>query len=384
MVGTLLCAERFTLTSESEDILLAFSFRSNAESIPMRAAHTDCICVTPICFRLRFTSTLRDQQLSASVQRFVAQSVILFSALAVSSRIANAQATNVRLRIGLIVPASPSPLALSVARGARLGAAESKRTAALFGGDVQLYDIAASGQAALNVAAVQMLSRGKVHVLISAAAEDVDALSRFAEEHNLIFMNAASRRGSLRSACRRHTFHVEAPDVAYQNALALGRRQIAEPRGIPRTGAASDPVVLWSGALVRFGASQINARYRAMFNTDMDAGAWAGWIAVKIAAEAALRAGSAQPKSLITYLEASSTQFDGHKGWPLTFRRADHQLRQPLYIVAASGTARRGNASSIQDVPDIGQLSSGMQEPSTLLDRLNARPGNRACGWLPL
>jgi ABC-type branched-subunit amino acid transport system substrate-binding protein len=328
-------------------------------------------------------SLLRGHLLSSSVHRFVAQSVFLF---AISVPLfAYAQSPPVRLRIGLIVPANPSAPALSAARGVRLGAAESKQTAALFGGSVELYEATGSGAAGVNTAANQLLSQRKVQVLVAAAPEDVGIVSQFAELHKLAFMNVASRSTSLRSACRRYTFHVETPDVAYANAKALARGAAGAPATPSASAAMANPdsVMLWSSALERFGASQLNARYRTMFKAEMDAAAWAGWLAVKTVSEAGLRVRSADPQKLVGYLEAPSTQLDGHKGWPLTFRRADHQLRQPLYIVVASRDSRRTD-SAIRDVPDIRLLSSGTQSPAILLDRLLARRGSRACSWLQL
>jgi hypothetical protein len=54
----------------------------------------------------------------------------------------------------------------------------------------------------------------------------------------------------------------------------------------------------------------------------MDSLAWASWMAVKIAAEMALRA-----------MPLERLRFDGHKGEPLWFRPEDHVLKQPLYVV---------------------------------------------------
>ncbi len=51
--------------------------------------------------------------------------------------------------------------------------------------------------------------------------------------------------------------------------------------------------------------------------------AWASWMAVKIAAELALRA-----------MPLERLRFDGHKGERLWFRPGDHVLQQPLYVVA--------------------------------------------------
>ena len=296
------------------------------------------------------------------------------------------QSPIVRLRIGLVVPATASVQTLSTSQGVRLGAAESKQTAALFGGSVDLYEEVASGAAGANAAAAKLLAKRKVHVLIAAAAEDVATLSQFAELNRVAFMNIASRSASLRSACRRYTFHIETPATAYQNASALAATQAEKPT-TPRGSSALmnvDSVVLWSPLLERFGASQLNDRYRAMFNGRMDAAAWAGWIAVKTVSEAALRARSTDPQKILRYLEAPSTQFDGHKGWPLTFRRSDHQLRQPLYIVAAGKGSRSAGAPPIRDVPDVKLLSSGSNNPVSLLDKLLARPGSRGCSWLPL
>jgi hypothetical protein len=60
-------------------------------------------------------------------------------------------------------------------------------------------------------------------------------------------------------------------------------------------------------------------------------------VAVKILWESSLRARTVQPAALAAHLEAERTEFDGHKGWPLSCRPGDHQLRQPLYLEDAKG-----------------------------------------------
>src|SRR2546423_5128774 len=115
------------------------------------------------------------------------------------------------VRIGLITAdsANATPGAASVERGVRLGAAESKQTAALFGDNVDIYEADGAGAAA-GAAAARLLSARKVQVVIGASGADADALPKFAESHHLLFVNAASRSHALRAACRRYTFHVEA------------------------------------------------------------------------------------------------------------------------------------------------------------------------------
>jgi ABC-type branched-subunit amino acid transport system substrate-binding protein len=300
------------------------------------------------------------------------------------------------LRIGLVTPAaSREPFVASANRGTRLGAAEAKKTAALFGDDVQLFEMAGQGASAID-AAQKLLSGRHVQVLIGSSPADADALSRFAESHRMIFLNVASRSTALRAACRRYTFHVEGSDAMYANAESMyandasaGARNGRLPRAIPSArvgGARRDSALLWGSTLERFGASQINDRYRSMFHSAMDGPAWAGWAAVKIVSEAALRAHTAAPAMLVAYLEAPSSEFDGHKGWPLSFRRSDHQLRQPLYIVAAQGVAARQEI--LRDVPELratnGASSLADQnagDSDRILDALVDSPDARKCPW---
>lgn len=290
-----------------------------------------------------------------------------------------------RLRIGLVIPAGNANTreAASIASGVRLGAAESKQTATLFGDDVELFEMPGSGDAAVGAAA-KLLSERQVHVLIGAASNDVEALSRFAEAHHVVFFNAASRSQSLRNACRRYTFNVEATDATYTTASRMGGNPASSTAAANRTSLSrSDSVVLWDSSLQRFGASQINDRYRVMFHEGMDGGAWAGWAAVKIAAEAVLRSGSTSPAKLVEFLASPSAQFDGHKGWQLSFRRYDHQLRQPLYIVVtrvASGTRNR----PVRDVPELRAATNSSnggnaRGADTILDQLIGPDTPRAC-----
>jgi ABC-type branched-subunit amino acid transport system substrate-binding protein len=314
---------------------------------------------------------------------------------------ARAQPTRGALRIALITPGNPgeSTLSASAARGVRLGAAEAKQTANLFGNDVELYEMTTRTSA--TAAAMQLLSARQVQVLIASSADDVESLSRFAEAHHILLLNVASRAQAVRAACRRFTFHIEATNETYANASRFpgGRssRTITSARD-------PDSVLLWGPTLERYGASQINDRYRDKYGAGMDGSAWAGWAAVKFVAEAALRTRSTDPSRLLAYLEAPDAPFDGHKGWPLSFRRADHQLRQPLYASTATTLiASRGRSStegrpspgtSLREIPELrgsaspgtgstgatGVISKGPGSGSPL-DALISAPNSRACSW---
>ena len=251
------------------------------------------------------------------------------------------------LRVGLVSSSNPAVItASSIERGVRLGASEAKQTANLFGGDVLLFEAIGGGDPVR--AAQKLLSERKVEIVLGSLAQDADALSRFAESHRLIFVNVASRTSSLRASCHRYTFHVEASDSMYAIAARRAGRQSTF------TG---NTLVLWAPTLERYGASQINDRYRARYRLPMDAGAWAGWVAVKIAAEAALRARSSRADAILTYLESPAVNFDGHKGWPLSFRLVDHQLRQPLYVVSPPTAV--GARVAAREIPEVSAMADG-------------------------
>ena len=263
------------------------------------------------------------------------------------------------LRVGFVASANPSDsVATSILRGVRLGAAEARQTANLFGGDVLLFEETSAGDPLS--AANKLLARRQVQILIGSSATDAEALSRFAESRRLIFFNTASRAPALRDACRRYTFHIEASDAMYDNALKRG----AVPGEV-----GTERAVLWSPVLERYGASQVNDRYRAKYAAGMDGSAWAGWVAVKIASEAALRAHSAKADAILSYLESPATTFDGHKGWPLSFRSSDQQLRQPLYVLQRPG--QPADAMRERDVPELRELAtSNTASASRILETL--------------
>ncbi|MFL5557845.1 MAG: ABC transporter substrate-binding protein [Gemmatimonadaceae bacterium] len=314
------------------------------------------------------------------------RSTILAAALQIGVTLpsqAQQPATHNSLRIGLLTNRSANRATESAIRGVRLGAAEARQTSQLFGSDVELFE--AVGGTDATAAVQRLLSERGIQVLIGVSAQDLDALSRFAEANHVLLLNVASRSPALRAACRRYTFHIEASDAMYANAArTLTRSSVFA--ALSATPVRPDSVVLWAAGLQRYGASQINDRYRSRYHVLMDGAAWAGWIAVKIAAEASLRARSTEPAKLLAYLESSTTQFDGHKGWPLTFRLADHQLRQPLYAALPVRTAARERRETLQDVPELRDVAAAgtsgeSQSPNQTLDRLMAGRSASHCSW---
>jgi hypothetical protein len=96
-------------------------------------------------------------------------------------------------------------------------------------------------------------------------------------------------------------------------------------------------VVAWHPALERFGAAQLNERYRKRFGTDMDERAWAGWLSIKVLLDAALQTATSDRCTLERFFLSAAGRFDGHKGVPLFFDPQTRELVQPLYTARQSG-----------------------------------------------
>lgn len=226
----------------------------------------------------------------------------------------------------------------SLRDGALLGVEEAKHAATLFGGAVSITHLETNAVPPTDLAAVIAGGSGRrMSSLIGAGGPGP------------VIVNAASGDDALRGAsCSARLFHVTPSDAM---------RRDASP---------TDDVVAWDPALERFGADTLNQRFRSRFGRMMDEDAWCGWMAVKVLWESALRVRSAAPDRLSEFLSRDTTQFDGHKGRPLSFRRWDHQLRQPLYV-------RRGE--SLVEMP----AAAGEESSRDLLDRLGTRASQSSC-----
>jgi ABC-type branched-subunit amino acid transport system substrate-binding protein len=151
-----------------------------------------------------------------------------------------------------------------------------------------------------------------------------------------------------------------AVDAAATRAMAEGRRPdriagIGEAGlRLPAERAAGFWAVGWHYDLERFSARELNGRFRRRWNAPMSETSWAAWAALKLVGEAVVRAGASDGDALVAFME-SAPPFDGHKGEALTFRRWDHQLRQPLYV---AGPRKRedggGPLGPLAVVADVG------------------------------
>lgn len=212
------------------------------------------------------------------------------------------------LRIAFVLPPDTAAAAHAL-RGATLGAEEGMRTGALVGLHVDFARVSPADAGETRASAL----------VGGFAEEDCRALAAVAERTRTLFLSVGCEDTSPRAdQCGAMTFH------------------LAPPRGLADAG-----FTAWHGALVRYGAAQLNDRYRGRFGAEMDGAAWTGWFAVKLALEAALRARTVEPEGMRSFLESSRAQFDGHKGRALRFDVRTRRLWQPAY---------RASAGSVEEV----------------------------------
>ena len=169
-------------------------------------------------------------------------------------------------------------------------------------------------------------------------------------------------------------------DAGVARAIAEGRRPdriagVGEAGlRLPAERAAGLWAVGWHHELERFSARELNGRFRRRWNAPMTETSWAAWAALKLVGEAVVRAGAGDGAALAAFLE-SAPPFDGHKGEALTFRRWDHQLRQPLYVAGPRKREDIGGAlGPFAVVADVGGKN---------LDALGTAMADSRCRFAP-
>lgn len=236
----------------------------------------------------------------------------------------------IRVAAPLRIAVIPSRRSRDRALGLQLGLDEALHAAQLFGGSVELRTAPASES--LDSAAAKSLARNPAVLIGGDTAAECARLADLAAAHasGALYFNVGCDADALRGAdCQSIAYHVCPSAAMLRDALAL-----AGPAAGPHATAAA-----WDPALVKFGADTLNERFRNQFGRPMTADVWTAWIAVKIAWEASLRARSTQGRAIGAFLESPAAQFDGHKGRALSFRPWNHQLRQPVYVLAGGGSA---------------------------------------------
>jgi ABC transporter substrate binding protein (PQQ-dependent alcohol dehydrogenase system) len=136
---------------------------------------------------------------------------------------------------------------------------------------------------------------------------------------------------ALLSAINRDYDVVFVADRAFEFARQVPYRTL-RPR--PVAGSIDLEPVAWHWTWDHNGAPQVNSRFeKRSGGRHMESADWASWIAVKMVAQAALRARSKEFRALRKFL-LSEGSFDGNKGLAVSVRPWDHQLRQAILLAA--------------------------------------------------
>ena len=211
-------------------------------------------------------------------------------------------------RLAVIPPPEPGTWLL----GARLGIEEAGETARLLRRDIHLVELTRDRAPAAVVA--HEAAAGTVVLVAAGDDEAWIALEEEAASNGLVLLDARpSHRAD--APCLPGVFRV----------------------GVAVAGSDSTVATLWHESLTSHGAAELNERFRQRFGQGMDAAAWGGWFAVKVATAALLGVQDADAPTIAGFLTSRAASFDGHKGPPLRFRTSDRRLAQPAYVVGPSG-----------------------------------------------
>ena len=249
------------------------------------------------------------------------------------------------LSVALLAPAEvkllyvgPTPYNSSSGRGVAQGVKEANQQGRFLGLDYQLEmaPVAEAGKHASVAAA-----------FVAGSAADALAVAEALE--GVPVFNISSRDDALRTRCRPNLFHTAPSEKMLADAVAQWKSQHDAADVVARA---------WHEGFVKFAGRELNNRFRKAWNVAMDDEAWAGWVAVKIVADAVANNPEASGAELIAYFR-EEMEFDAQKGAYVTFRETG-QLGQPLLIVEngeLAGEAPVRGAAASDDLDSLGMQS---------------------------
>lgn len=145
-------------------------------------------------------------------------------------------------------------------------------------------------------------------------------------------------------------------------------------RGVPYATQWPRPVVgsagliaqAWHPQWQRYGAVQLNRRFRKLAQRPMQGQDWAAWMAGKAVAAVLVDAPQSDIAQQLQKLRGAAVFLDGFKGQRLTFRPWDGQLRQPVLL---------SDGDAVTAMAPLGQWQRG----NDALDTLGADAAHSTC-----
>lgn len=135
------------------------------------------------------------------------------------------------------------------------------------------------------------------------------------------------------------TGNIEYDAVAVMDADGEFAREVPFKTVLPRPVVGSNGVIAqaWHPHFERYGAPQLNKRFRKATKRPMTGWDWSAWMAVKAITHGLVARPDAEAAELRTFMRSPQTILDGFKGVRLNFRPWDQQLRQPVFLGYGDG-----------------------------------------------
>ena len=134
---------------------------------------------------------------------------------------------------------------------------------------------------------------------------------------------------------------------------------------------------MWYHKLDKPGVAEFTDRFRRRYGKPPENCAWSDYTAINIYLEAVEKTGTTDCKELVEFLESGVT-FDIMKGRPASFRKLDHQLMQPMFVV------RMSNREEMEDEWDIFKVIEEVPRPDESLELIQIPAEESRCDMEPL
>ena len=110
---------------------------------------------------------------------------------------------------------------------------------------------------------------------------------------------------------------------------------------LPRPIAGSEGLVpvAWAPVVEQWGAAQLQSRFQEHSGRHMRSQDYAAWAAIRTIGEAVTRTNQADPQVLRRFILSEKFELAGFKGRPLSYRKWNGQLRQPIPLVTPRALA---------------------------------------------
>jgi ABC transporter substrate binding protein (PQQ-dependent alcohol dehydrogenase system) len=103
-----------------------------------------------------------------------------------------------------------------------------------------------------------------------------------------------------------------------------------EPR--PVVGSQGLQAVAWHRSFEQYAGTQLQNRFEKQAKRFMTERDYASWLGVRVVGEAVTRTSKNKPEEINAYILSKDFEVAGFKGTGLTFRKWDHQMRQPILL----------------------------------------------------